>query len=555
MTLSQKRSLSHGMLPAGLLALVAVGALWPLGWGCWRVVVGVVEAPRSQLADLIGVSPVLVLRTLGWAALIAVLATLLGSPIALCIRRWGWSVAGPALAALAVPTYLAYSGWGMARAPRTFLGDRIELLAQAGAKWLPTAVGTGLAVAGMAFWCAPLAAIVLAAGWSRIEPSVLDSWRCEPAPNFGARLARMGVLVRLGAPAVLACAGLVVLITVGSAVPLHLANVQTISIRAWLQLTQSGAGDQWRAVVACWPVIAAGVAAGWLVSGRVLRSRATGYAADGAAGGGGGVVGGGAAGGRRPSWVSVVLAVVVALLAVGVPLGLFVEGLPGKRLFLASWRTSRDALYGSAGVSLGVGVVAAVLVASAAALPRGGWAARAGAVCVRLFVVGAFLPGIVVGWATSDAWNAWGPLRGIADSAVVLVAAHVARYGALAVLAGVWLARMEPREEASLRAIDGATGLRGWVLACLPSQWGAVVGVALGVAALSFHEIEASIFVQPTGVTSFSRQMLDHLHFFRTTELCSAGVVIVGFSLVLAAGASVGLAWAARQRGSRRRTR
>jgi ABC-type Fe3+ transport system permease subunit len=527
---------SARMWPApAILITVSILILWPLVYSAALVIIALTEgAPtrdgRSAMSAL-SLSPLLLARTLGWAAFIGILAAILAIPGGLCIRRWGWAAGAPALAAMAVPTYLAFSGWGMARAPGTWIGNQIELLSQDGARWLPIAVGTALAVVGLALWAAPLAALIMGAAWRRIDPDISDALRLEPTRG------RAMVMAGLGFPAFFSAAALVAIIMFGSAVPLHLARVETYSIRAWLELSQTAANEQWRAAAASWPLILAAVFLGWTLAGklaeRAARERAGGIFESrrisnvprGTSARGGVFV-------RAPMAAG---AGVVIALGVLVPLGLFLSGIPSARAFTTTLRASLDAFVASAVIAGIVGLCASGLAACAwAGMTARGSPMKATRFVVRVFVIAALLPGIIVGWSVSAAWNGVDALRGAAETPMIVIAAHVARYGALAMVAGVWLAAMTPREEDDLCAIDGAIGFRGWVSARLRPQWGALAGVGIGTAALSLHEIESAIFVQPIGIGSFARQMLDHLHFFRTAELSSLGTVIV--ALAAAAG-------------------
>src|SRR5690606_38286480 len=95
--------------------------LFPAGFAAGEVIAAIADAPAALSLSrgdlhLLGL-------TLGVAGIIALLATTIALPAAWATRTWR----GPALVALLVPmllpSYLAYSGWGLLRAPGTALGD------------------------------------------------------------------------------------------------------------------------------------------------------------------------------------------------------------------------------------------------------------------------------------------------------------------------------------------------------------------------------------------------------------------------------------------------
>jgi ABC-type Fe3+ transport system permease subunit len=224
------------------------------------------------------------------------------------------------------------------------------------------------------------------------------------------------------------------------------------------------------------------------------------------------------------------------VLSVVVPGVLFASFVPNWKAVHTFWLVHQEPFVrGLAGAAIlgviGAGIAGAVwLGASAGRRPAG--MARA---CVVVLLVAGLLPGVLVGSATAAAWNWSARLRWLGDSSTVVILGQLARYGFLPGLIGVVLARSEPEDERASRRLDGADGLFGWARACLP--WGAgsiaAAGMALGI--LGFHEIEASVILQPPGVDSFARQMLQFLHYARTQELCVGALLTMAVGLALAA--------------------
>jgi ABC-type Fe3+ transport system permease subunit len=181
--------------------------------------------------------------------------------------------------------------------------------------------------------------------------------------------------------------------------------------------------------------------------------------------------------------------------------------------------------------SLGRGVVVGgVLVLLAVAVSVHLSSGRRGdRVIVRWAVMVALAIGLLPGFLIGATVSRFG-LDGLGP-----VVAQVARYSFLGVLAGVWACRGESAEQRLTRQMDSDGGLRGWAMTALPAQWRVLLGIGLAGAALSLHEIEATVFVEPAGSGSLAQKMLGHLHFARMDELNAMSLVVVGLGLVPAA--------------------
>lgn len=446
--------------------------------------------------------------TLAWALGIAALATLLALPVAFASRgltaRWSPLAALPLL----MPMPLVYAGLNLFRAPGTAIGDWLAM----GPGWRAIAAGRLVAVLGLALWSTPIAAAVLAGGVRSIDRALPESAALE-----GASAARR-LLTTLAAmrASLLAATAVVAVVMTGSAIPLHLAQVNTYSIVLWLELDAAPAGEAARVWLAALPVLVIATLASVFIARLVARSvRLPDDPAEP----------------PRPRAAVVVAAPLAIACASLVPLALFARELSTLDTFTVLWRTERSAMIQSAGVGLAVGVAGAVLA----------WSARVAVVArprivtagLALTLVTALAPGVLVGSATANAWSA---LNSVAESPVILVLAHLARLGAIAALLGVLIAAAEPRARRDARVLEGATGLLSSLRASGDAPLAAAVGIALS--AMSLGEIEASIMVQPPGGESVARSMLNMLHFARYEHL--SGLVL----LVAAPAALLGtLAW------------
>ncbi len=524
---------------AAVLVGVLIWAIGVPGAGVVRdVVTGAAGDPDAAWQAAV-VPGAVVVRTLGHAALIGLLATALAWGPARVIagprgRRWAPVLATPML----LPMYLAPSAWGQWRDPGTPIGDAIARMsggdppihglsrimelawrAEVGElRWVPVVTSKSIALVGLSLWAVPIAACVLAAGFARQDRSLDDARRLE-----GGRLVRRASLA-LGAHrwSVGAAVGAVALIMVGSAVPMHLAQMDTVAILAWRQLAESGPDAWWRAWVAAWPTLMVAAVAGWVIGGHAVRAAVR-------------VRESGAPEATRstPARGWAMIAGVVFCLAVALPLAQFWHASGGWGAIEAFFTIEGGALGSSAIVAGLVGLVVAGLALVTAALLSGVRHRWIVSTAARAALIAGLVPGVLIGAAVARS-----PIDGLAG----LIAAHAARFAFIGIGLGCWAAAGEPPERRALRRLDGQETLGAWARACLPTQWGVILGAGVAAAALSLHEIEASVIVQPPGVESLSRDVLQMLHYARTRELAAAGAVIVSLGLVLAVLGGVGIA-------------
>lgn len=492
---------------SAFLALAVVA--WPIGAAATRGLLSGVAGGVPAIPD-----PWVLVRTLAWASAIGGIATAWAWPLAWAIRPGRWWLLGLVLAALLMPPYLAYAGWGMARAPGTMLGDWLARQGQGPRPWLPTAFGRALAVLGLSLWAAPLATLALLPRVLNIDQAVLDASRIDPMSPVRRAL----LVARMSGAGLLAAWGLVALVMLGSAIPLHVAQVETWAVVVWRAMDEAGADGRARAWGASGPVLVAGLVGARLVCRALTRRRTEELGAQRAARG------------RASGW----LALIVIAAGVGAPLAIMALGLKRAGSLARFWSVNHEDVRSSleiAGMTaLGAGMVT---VATWAGLSASSARARAlAAASLWVWLVGALVPGVLVGAAVSRAWswNGW-----MMDSPLVVVLAHLARFGAVAAVAGAWMARSEPRESRDLRRLDGAEGLVGWWRSAVVGRSAVIPAAGIAVGLLSLHEIEASIFVQPPGVGSLARTILSLLHFNRSEELSAAGVWVVGGGLLVAA--------------------
>lgn len=451
--------------------------------------------------------------TLGVSCVIGVLSVMMAwFPARVMNQRC--LLGGLVLVPVLLPPYLIFAGYGMLRDPSWWLGAWLESLAAAGHPWATRWTGFGFAVVGLAAWAFPLAAMVLATGFGRHGREVDDALRLE-AGGMRRSLTR----VHMNAGSIMAAVMLVGLVMIGSAVPLHLAQIPTMAIEVWRIMSESPSSE-WDGVwAASWPLVLVALAGAiWLAwwiqrsvsmydQGEVRLSHALVRA-------------------RIAAWM------VWSVAAIG-PLLMFAFSLRSVGSLAEFWKLSGPGVGAAFGYGAADAAVSLVLASSAALVA--GQQTRMSVVLARvvlvLWVVSATIPGVFIGGVLAR-FGVTASVFVSGDGLVVL--AHVARFGAIPVIVGLVVGWSEPRSRRELRVIDDGEGLVGWFCACWPWQWPMLVGSAVAVGLLGIHEIEATTLLLPPGRANLAGQILGYLHFSRTEELSAASMFLIGGGLVIA---------------------
>lgn len=491
------------------LGLPALGVAWQV-WGGPRG-----DATTSARAF----SGWALVRTVGYCGLIGVLATVLGWPAAWTLRRSGAVWIALVSVPLLLPSYLAYTGWGLLRGPGSVVGDWLAR----GEPARTVMANQMLAIGGLALWAWPIAALVLAMGARRIPGHLLDALALEPMS--GTR--RMGVLVRLMWGEVVAAAGLVALVMSGSAIPLHLAQVETYAIHLWQYMSlTTHAASVWPAAL---PLLAFAAAGAWGTMRAVDRPRMEMSRGSGSGEGLGGV----------ERWARV-WTIGVWMLSVAGPLAMFVLHLRNWSSLWAFWRTSGGAVMGSLSVAVVVGVLCAGICCGVFAVRTCWGRADPGArgLFVGVPVFAGLVPGVLIGAATLAFWSMPRIPEAAASGMLPVVLAHVARFGFLGALAGWMLARQESADERAARVMSAGDTLHGWWALRMVPNLGVAAGVGLASMALSIHEIESTVQLASPGSANIAQRLLDLLHYSRDEELCAAciNLLTLGTAAAFAAG-------------------
>ncbi|MEM9065562.1 MAG: hypothetical protein AAGB51_08750 [Planctomycetota bacterium] len=453
------------------------------------------------------------------AVVIGSFSVLIGAPAGLAARGWRGVRLGLLLMPTLLPSFLVYAGWNLARAPGTPIGDGLLRMAADGERWAPQRAGEVLAVLGLGVWASPIAALIVAFGANSVGRDVFDSLASDAGP-----IRRWLETLSIVRGSIVLAFALVVVLMLGSAVPLHVAQMPTIANGVWLELAQRAPGDQAGAWVTAWPVILAACLAAWLVSGQLTAQPAASERLAPETPRGGGFI----------------ATAVMLTLGVLVPFGLFAWDLGSLAPLGRFWTESGSALGSSLGVSaLGAAMLAPVPSLVGATLARSPMQGRA---CVALLVLMSLMPGVLIGSALVELRAevesvlgqrfAFGPLPGALGLA--------ARHAGLAALLGVMLFRADASALRDLRSLESPRSIPGrlglWFRATLPMQLPLITSGLIAILFLGLHEIESSVLLRPPGSGNLAAKLLADLHYQRVSMLSAASITLIGLG-----GALLGL--------------
>jgi len=461
------------------------------------------ETLRMVLSETLLSAPALG-RTLLVCALVGVLAAGLALPAALWARRSPLGASALLLTPMLLPSSLVYASWGLLRAPGTGLGDWLAR----GPVWALRAASWTQAIGGLALWSWPLAAIAIIIGSRAIEQERFDWLRLACATRTGRALATLRTL----APSILAGAGLVGLVTLGSAVPLHVAQVETYAIALWRMLDETGGSAAvWASAT---PLLVIAAVGGWLIAGRLSRLDLTSAPRREA---------------ERPGAWTIGAACVVWGLSALAPLALLASSLRSWSSVARFVRDAGEAMASSAQVGLAVGVMGVAL----GALMSAGRRRSASGVCLWVWIALGLAPGVLLGASLLRAGSAPG-LGWMAETRGGVALAHLGRFGFVAVVAAHLARRAEPGELEDLRRLEAGGGLRAWLGTRAMAQAPALLAAGAGMFLLSLHEIESAVTLTPPGSDNLPRFLLNLLHYNRQEELTAGMLVVAGGGLAVA---------------------
>jgi hypothetical protein len=303
---------------------------------------------------------------------------------------------------------------------------------------------------------------------------------------------------------------LIAAIMLGSAVPLHLARVETASILLWAQLDLTPPDQHWRVWLAAWPLLLLAALLAWLGSRTADAPRDIPTHHDT----------------HRTPRLLLAAALIVTLLGTLGPLAMYAANLRSLAAIPRYWHDHQAAAVNALSLASLVALTGTILLLTSWHAASTGHA-RLVRVLATCWTFAGLLPGVLVGAAVARSTTLLTTYGiDLADTPVPLLLGHAARFGFLPLWVGLWLARSEPLDLRDQRRLDDAETFPAWAAANLPGGGLAPVLAAFAALfALSLHEVESVVLTLQPGGSLLSRAILSDLHFFRTQQL-AAGVVV-----------------------------
>lgn len=517
----------HRVLVALLIGIVVLCAL-PVMFELCRALVDAINGSLSiSMGDLYLRHDriVLIIRSILIAAGIGLVGVCMGIPLAKVLgsvsTRKGRALSVLLISPLILPSMMLYAAGNVLRAPDTIVGHALVSFSTSSEdlRWVTIWAGYAIAVMGLAIWSAPIGGVFVASGLGFRSSALDEMIKLEPVGWIG----RGYLWVRVHLSLLVRAWVLLTVLMLGSAVPMHLAQLDTWSIVIWRQLAES-APKEWGSVwISAYPMVVAGGVGAWVLTRSTLRKESN-HTQDR---------------GYQPLPVSKkvkMLAIGVWALGALVPLVSMLVTLDDFDSIIQFWHIQSDAMRDSGLIALmtglftmGIALLVSIILGNPSIRIR-----RLGAMSVFVLCVLGLIPGVLIGAAIARY-----PLPWLMQGWTGAVFASCVRTAFIGAIVGALCATSESQERQSSRWQMAGGSVVGWFGAVFPSIRGVIIGSGIIGGVYSLYEIEASVMVRPPGMSNLPQQLLSDLHYARIEQLSAAGVNLLVIGLVASIVGSV----------------
>jgi len=418
---------------------------------------------------------------------------------------------------LVLPQYVLYYAWTLLLSPTTRLGAMLASRPEL-AKLVGVITSTGVLIG----WYWPLAALVLAQGWRSIDGRIWESASLDATGRQVFRHVTLGLLSRT----ILLAFGVCFALSLSEFATFHLAGVKTIGTELAVLYELTGAAAP--VARAAWPVTLVAVLAAIALTQASYRWTPTTVTAKTAA-----------IGSKSPSWIVLILLLVVSWLA---PVILLVANVTTWQAFRQFLTLHMDDLTWSL-LTAGVAALVAYLLALGGLFcsepGRPIRRALSLAVCGTIFLA-MFLPASLPAVSLLKLSTLGGVAPDIRQSWLLVSAGQASRFAGLALILLLLTRYPDRRLLAEMASLDGASPLNAWWYVHLPRIWPVLAGTFLLVTMFSLTELPATMILLPAGLPSFAQRLLNQMHYARDQQVIASCLVLV-LLFVLLAGLIVAL--------------
>ncbi len=412
------------------------------------------------------------------------------------------------LAPLLLPRYLTYYAWSLLLNMNSPIG-----------RWLmhdiarSQAFGLGISVLVLLLWQWPLASMMIARGWRRVDDQVWQAARLEANPL--SRWRHVALPMMLPALALTAC--VCFMLALSESTTFELAGTRTIGNELERLYLESGSSQA--VALAAWPSVAVSllVAIGlWrrirLWSVEPALSHIT------------------------PPRAAVWFTAGMLVISIGGPVALLAVNLQSLSPLWRFWTLHRQELTGSLIVS-GVAAAAALVMAGATVAAASGRKTSrilAGGMSITILLA-LLVPGCILAAALVELSAGLSLPVVVRESWLNVSAGQAARLAGVALLV-LYLGRdAQDRHLSEMAALDGASPAQTWLHVHWPRIWPWVVASGLLVGLLGMMEVSASLVLLPAGAPSFARWLLNQMHYAWEQDVIIGCLVLIAAYAVLAA--------------------
>jgi len=198
------------------------------------------------------------------------------------------------------------------------------------------------------------------------------------------------------------------------------------------------------------------------------------------------------------------------------------------------WSEFSPQVLGSLLLSGGAGAVAMLLAASSVV--------RKSRLGVTLFVLTFLVGGQILAIALVRIYNQRVFETWLYNGPGIVIVAYVARFGWIALAAGLMTWTRPWRDLRDLASVDGANAAQTarWVL--FPLAWPVLLASGLFVMVLGLSEVPATVLLSPQRPPTFTPMLMQWVHMLRSDPMIEGSLLIVALVLTLGAAGSA-LVW------------
>jgi len=417
---------------------------------------------------------------------------------------------------LVLPRYVLYYAWTLVLSPTTqlgaFLSRRIEI-----ARF----VGSLSSSCVLILWYWPLAALLIAQGWRKIDRQIWDSASLDAA-GFG--IFRKITLPLLARPLLLAF-GVCFVLCLSEFATFHLAGVETLGTK--LAVLYEETGSEAAPVRAAWPVsIAALILAVILGTGTQSWSLSAPVATVEFES-------------QKRRWIILFLLIGFSLIA---PLALLIGSITDTQALEQFFMLHLDELAWSMSIASVTAAIAYLIAFGTLSLDkiaacRFRRSGRLLSLVMRTSIfLTMFIPGSILGISLLKMLAAANAPALLRQSWFIVSAGQAGRFAGIALILLLLTRCMNEKSLSEMASLDGAGRSQIWWYIHLPYTWPLFIGSFILIVMFGMTELSATMVLLPAGLPNFAQRLLNQMHYARDQQvIASCLVLICTFFLMTAA--------------------